>query len=501
MKSILPISLRLLRVSLPGHAIIALIALLALGGASTQAEPFQLIWFSYAKAPNESGNNTDGPQTVADDGVSLAITYSSSDMNAIKTYLNFAQLEGIRVIMHMRTSHVGTADAALIQGYVNDLEHYATNVRGAPDLIAGWYMYDEPDTISGFTPTVAAAAYNAVKAVTSKPVYANIDADEPNTQNSYKDSFDVMTTHDYPFARNSAEFVGLEDTWGGIVNGWKSWMQASAANADANGKDWIPVLQGYGDVGIDLRLPTAAEQRFMTYYVIHHGADGIAYWSKARSLQSPAQPGAPYEGDGPAWAQDVFQPLADEVNPMAAALDEPEIANAVTTDNNDVLARVIHDPVAGDYFLLTINTGDAIESATFDLTGLPVDISGLTPMSVGSTPTLVGDQFTESFSPYEVKNYRIDLPIVLLPGDVNGDGFVGIDDLNIILSNWNMNVPPVNPLADPSGDGFVGIDDLNAVLGNWNAGTPPSEIAHIPEPGSLAMLGVTTLCALRRQRD
>ncbi len=60
-----------------------------------------------------------------------------------------------------------------------------------------------------------------------------------------------------------------------------------------------------------------------------------------------------------------------------------------------------------------------------------------------------------------------------IPGDLSGDGFVGLTDLNIVLGNWNQNVPPADPLADPSGDGFVGIDDLNAVLGNWNAGTPP----------------------------
>ncbi|MEZ6191109.1 MAG: hypothetical protein R3C45_07420 [Phycisphaerales bacterium] len=41
-------------------------------------------------------------------------------------------------------------------------------------------------------------------------------------------------------------------------------------------------------------------------------------------------------------------------------------------------------------------------------------------------------------------------------------------------------------MADPSGDGFVGIEDLNIVLGNWNAGTPPTDGANIPEPTSLA---------------
>ncbi len=76
-----------------------------------------------------------------------------------------------------------------------------------------------------------------------------------------------------------------------------------------------------------------------------------------------------------------------------------------------------------------------------------------------------------------------------LTGDLDGDGFVGIDDLNLVLSNWNQNVPPGNPLADPSSDGFVGIDDLNLVLANWNAGIPPGEISHIPEPTTLTCLG------------
>ncbi len=85
-----------------------------------------------------------------------------------------------------------------------------------------------------------------------------------------------------------------------------------------------------------------------------------------------------------------------------------------------------------------------------------------------------------------------------ITGDLDGDGFVGIDDLNIVLANWNQNVPPANPLADPSGDGFVGIDDLNEVLGNWNAGTPPAPAA-VPEPAAVALLGLGGLAMLRRR--
>ncbi len=87
-------------------------------------------------------------------------------------------------------------------------------------------------------------------------------------------------------------------------------------------------------------------------------------------------------------------------------------------------------------------------------------------------------------------------PIII--GDLNGDGFVGIDDLNIVLGNWNQSVTSANSLAgDLSGDGFVGIDDLNAVLGNWNTGSPPpsGNQASIPEPGTLAVLLIVAMAA------
>lgn len=86
-----------------------------------------------------------------------------------------------------------------------------------------------------------------------------------------------------------------------------------------------------------------------------------------------------------------------------------------------------------------------------------------------------------------------------LVGDLDGDGFVGINDLNIVLGAWNQSAPPADPAADPSGDNFVGIDDLNTVLGNWNAGTPPAASA-VPEPASLALLGLAGLAGLARRR-
>jgi hypothetical protein len=60
-----------------------------------------------------------------------------------------------------------------------------------------------------------------------------------------------------------------------------------------------------------------------------------------------------------------------------------------------------------------------------------------------------------------------------LIGDLNGDSYVGIGDLSVVLSNWNQSVTPGNKLmGDPSGDGQVGIEDMNIVFSNWNAGYP-----------------------------
>jgi hypothetical protein len=94
------------------------------------------------------------------------------------------------------------------------------------------------------------------------------------------------------------------------------------------------------------------------------------------------------------------------------------------------------------------------------------------------------------------------IPFAPLPGDLNGDGFVGIEDLNIVLGNWNQNVTAGDPLlGDPSGDGFVGIEDLNAVLGNWNAGSPPTSGANIPEPGAVGVMTIGVAAgALSRKR-
>ena len=146
-----------------------------------------------------------------------------------------------------------------------------------------------------------------------------------------------------------------------------------------------------------------------------------------------------------------------------------------------------------------------------DFSNLPLYNSGIGPALNGqgtSTITGVFDTVTGgadlgdgtglalTYNPGDVEIQRAIL------GDLNLDGYVGIDDLNAVLAVWNQNVDAgVWSLGDPSGDGFVGIDDLGAVLANWNNGTPPPPIgqASIPEPATLMLLCVGGLAAMRRR--
>lgn len=86
------------------------------------------------------------------------------------------------------------------------------------------------------------------------------------------------------------------------------------------------------------------------------------------------------------------------------------------------------------------------------------------------------------------------------PADLDGDGFIGISDLNLIFANWNLYTPIANPLADPTGDGYVGFDDLNLVLNNWNTGSPPASANINPEPASATILLLTSTALLRSRR-
>ncbi len=133
------------------------------------------------------------------------------------------------------------------------------------------------------------------------------------------------------------------------------------------------------------------------------------------------------------------------------------------------------------------------------------DFSGVNALYM--TAQTLGMQFMDNIDaldveawegPQSVEVFEEIWELPAIEGDLDGDGFVGLDDLDIILRNWNQTVPPADPLADPNGDGYVGLDDLDIVLRNWNKGVPPPA-ADVPEPATVALFSLAGYALITRR--
>ncbi len=146
-----------------------------------------------------------------------------------------------------------------------------------------------------------------------------------------------------------------------------------------------------------------------------------------------------------------------------------------------------------DDLLIAANANDAL-SYQLDI---PTGYDSVFDLVSGDYIAVVGGQITLAPLQSVVLNLA---ELTLIPGDLNGDGFVGLDDLDIILNHWNQTVTEGDLLSgDPTNDGYVGLNDLDIVLNNWNSGTPAGENANIPEPASAALILTAATALLRRE--
>ena len=190
-------------------------------------------------------------------------------------------------------------------------------------------------------------------------------------------------------------------------------------------------------------------------------------------------------GDSPGIASirasAMFAPTSDydeELNGTAVGLfDQLQLTESIDLDGTLLISLVGgYAPTVGDvYEMMYASLG---VSGAFSSVKLPaVSAAGLSLQ-------------------YDPNSVRL---LALLPGDLNGDGYVGLDDLQIILGAWNQKVTAdVWAEGDANGDGYVGLDDLQFILDNWNTGTLPDVKANIPEPSMTLLLGLGGLALLRR---
>ena len=172
------------------------------------------------------------------------------------------------------------------------------------------------------------------------------------------------------------------------------------------------------------------------------------------------------------------------------------------------VAAYLYDPSASgkggdEAYVVTGDSGApsfVMSDGQLALAGTHYFISGYPPPTEGSS------FFGDSFAP----EYLDQLAAVQIEGDVNGDQFVGSEDLNTVRRYWNQDVPPGDlSQGDLSGDGHVGSADLNIVRANWGHTGPAYYLntallplaAAVPEPSAFVLLVVGGAMLLKRRRN
>jgi hypothetical protein len=158
----------------------------------------------------------------------------------------------------------------------------------------------------------------------------------------------------------------------------------------------------------------------------------------ALDMDGDGDPDLALVADGGSGSERMVLALRNDFNVEA---DQLAITTPIDLEGDPSARLVVSADLDGDgdADLITINAADGGMLAGGGGAG-----SGGTPSAVSVLPNL----------------------LLRVPGDVDGDGVVGFEDILAVLSAWGA-CPPECP-EDLDGDGMVGFSDLLLVLGNFS---------------------------------
>ncbi|MEM6750594.1 MAG: FG-GAP-like repeat-containing protein, partial [Planctomycetota bacterium] len=182
----------------------------------------------------------------------------------------------------------------------------------------------------------------------------------------------------------------------------------------------------------------------------------------------------------------------------------------VASNKQGIGAKIILTPdltAPGDTMLREVSGSPSFLSVTeavahFGLEGLTGDgvvdqIDILWPSGLTQTLTDV---------PVNQRLTILETSAAVLPGDANGDGVVDLLDFDILAQNFGapgngLGTPNGSADGDFNGDGVIDLLDFDILAQNFGASSPANTSGAIPEPMSLALLGLAApACLLRRRR-
>ena len=140
-----------------------------------------------------------------------------------------------------------------------------------------------------------------------------------------------------------------------------------------------------------------------------------------------------------------------------------ELVEAASISNQGHVVGTTHRSGPDIGWLWTPEEGIRTLHELFDFVSL--NISTVTPRDINDAGQILVLGYDGNVG--EWRTILLTPVVSQVPGDLDGDGTVGVTDLLILLGDWGPCPPKGDCPADLDGDGSVGVKDLLILLGNW----------------------------------
>lgn len=170
----------------------------------------------------------------------------------------------------------------------------------------------------------------------------------------------------------------------------------------------------------------------------------------------------------PVYEGAVFALLPYKVNSVSVSTQFDYLAHVTVT------ASVVPDSGAAGNHVLRVEvfdpTGVQVPALTQKVVATNGTWTGVVPL--GGVAAAAGGTFTGAKIRVTdvATGVMTDTIMNQYAGDIDGDGYVNLSDLKLLVAAWNSfpGAGNWNPAADTDGDGLIDLNDLKALVANWN---------------------------------
>ncbi|MHC4127606.1 MAG: choice-of-anchor B family protein [Planctomycetota bacterium] len=138
--------------------------------------------------------------------------------------------------------------------------------------------------------------------------------------------------------------------------------------------------------------------------------------------------------------------------------------------NDTMLVEISPNGDAGPWTAIAVHsTSGGPTWRHHEITGSEIEGAGVTPTATMKVRYTATDANPQSIVEAGVDGFAVSELLCSVPGDIDGDGTVGVNDFLLLLAGWGPCPDPCPPscAADFDGDCTVGVNDFLILLANW----------------------------------